>query len=199
MSLYKIENQNKQYMKTRSIFFLFSLVALCLVSCSGKKSEKASLVPEDEPSEVLDSTIYGRCGSNTAMSVLEVICDGGDTLTLNLNLGSSEADVQGGLHAGDMLAVIETLDDYGERAARKVINLTTLLGKWTSLDREFTIHEDGSVEGDVKEPNPYVSWRIVNGNLVLSKDTFSIYGLGVDSLLLENSKGIYVYKRVMAE
>jgi hypothetical protein len=77
-----------------------------------------------------------------------------------------------------------------------VINLTTLLGKWQSLDRKFEIKEGGVVETVVNEQKPYTSWKIVNGKLVLSADTFSIYELGADSLYLENSVGIFAYKRV---
>lgn len=52
------------------------------------------------------------------------------------------------------------------------------------------------VETVVNEQKPYTSWKIVNGKLVLSADTFSIYELGADSLYLENSVGIFAYKRV---
>ena len=41
-----------------------------------------------------------------------------------------------------------------------------------------------------------VDWKICNGQLVLSSDTFSIYELGADSLFLENERGIYAYKRL---
>ena len=45
------------------------------------------------------------------------------------------------------------------------------------------------------ESNPYTEWKILNGKLVLSKDTFNILSIGNDSLYLENEKGIYAYKR----
>ena len=81
--------------------------------------------------------------------------------------------------------------------AQKVINITSLQGKWTSIDRAFTILDGGVVEGDKQEVKTYVDWRIMNGKLILTSDTFSVYSLGPDSLLLENDKGIYAYKRVM--
>ena len=81
--------------------------------------------------------------------------------------------------------------------AQTVINITSLLGKWSSIDRSFTIEEGGVVEGDQQEQKTYVDWRILNGKLILTSDTFSIYSLGPDSLLLENANGIYAYKRVM--
>lgn len=80
--------------------------------------------------------------------------------------------------------------------ASKIINLTSLLGKWTSLDKNFDILEGGEVRNNVKaETNPWTSWKILNGNLLLNTDTFAIDKLGPDSLLLENAKGIYVFKR----
>ena len=45
------------------------------------------------------------------------------------------------------------------------------------------------------EQNPWTNWRIVNGRLVLNRDTFDIDNLGSDSLYLENKNGIFVYKR----
>ena len=70
------------------------------------------------------------------------------------------------------------------------------LGKWTSIDKNFEIVEGGDVVNNVKaEVNPWTSWKIVNGKLLLNTDTFAIDNLGPDSLLLENHKGIYVFKR----
>lgn len=45
------------------------------------------------------------------------------------------------------------------------------------------------------ETNPWTSWKILNGKLLLNKDTFAIDKLGSDSLMLENTQGIYVFKR----
>ena len=82
------------------------------------------------------------------------------------------------------------------KVAKKVINLTTLQGKWTSLDKNFEILEGGTVKSNVQaEKNPWTSWKILNGQLVLNADTFSIDRLGGDSLYLENRQGIFVYTR----
>lgn len=51
----------------------------------------------------------------------------------------------------------------------------------------------------MKEPKPYTEWKILNGKLILSSDTFDIYSLGADSLYLENTEGIYGYKRLSKE
>ena len=80
--------------------------------------------------------------------------------------------------------------------AKKIINLTSLLGLWSSLDKQFEIIEGGTVVSNTGEPKPYTEWKIINGKLVLSPDTFDIYSLGPDSLYLENDNGIYGYKRM---
>lgn len=80
--------------------------------------------------------------------------------------------------------------------AQHIINLTSLLGKWTSIDKNFEILEGGEVKNNVKvETNPWTSWKILNGKLLLNTDTFCIGKLGPDSLLLENKVGIFIFKR----
>ena len=84
----------------------------------------------------------------------------------------------------------------GELIADKVINVTSLLGHWTSIDKNFEIEEGGTVRSSVKaESNPWTSWKILNGRLLLNRDTFNINSLGADSLYIENDKGIYTFKR----
>ena len=45
------------------------------------------------------------------------------------------------------------------------------------------------------EQNPWTSWKILNGKLLLNKDTFMIDELGPDSMYLENNAGIFTFKR----
>lgn len=170
-------------------------MSLAVTGCKNKSQRGAGdTVATDEPT-VADSTIYGVCGENTAMHTLSLITDAGDTLEYILD-DTEENPVVGGLLAGDRLAVVEGPELDGEKTARKVINLTTLLGKWTSLDKNFEIEEGGTVKSYVEaEKNPWTSWKILNGKLVLNRDTFDIDNLGSDSLYLENNKGIFVYKR----
>ena len=102
----------------------------------------------------------------------------------------------GGLLAGDRLAVVKGQPIDGEMTAKKVINLTTLQGKWTSIDKNFEILEGGEVKSNVEaEKNPWTSWKILNGKLLLNRDTFEIDNIGSDSLELENRNGIFLYKR----
>lgn len=174
-------------------------LVLMLAACDAKK-EKPQAEDADEV-EVNDTTVYGVCGEGTSMHSLEIITDAGDTLVYTLLSQDAEtevetpSDVQGGLMAGDKMAVTghKTAD---ELVADRVINVTSLLGHWTSIDKNFTIEEGGTVHSAVKaETNPWTSWKILNGSLLLNRDTFAIDGLSADSLYLENANGIFTFKR----
>lgn len=189
--------KNNSIMKTfNGLLLLFA--ALFIIGCNDKGKTAKTMETESDSSEA-DTTVYGKCGDGTAMHTLELITDKGDTIVYSLEEGDTCTDVQGGLFAGDRLAVIgyKAADDV--MFAQKVINLTSLLGKWGSIDRTFEIQEGGIVSSDVKEPKPYTEWKILNGKLILSADTFDVYSLGVDSLYLENKDGIYGYKRFSKE
>lgn len=174
-------------------------LVLMLAACDAKK--KQQIEDTDEVVEVNDTTVYGVCGEGTSMHSLEIITDAGDTLVYTLLSQDAEtevetpSDVQGGLMAGDKMAVTghKTTD---ELVADRVINVTSLLGHWTSIDKNFTIEEGGTVHSAVKaETNPWTSWKILNGSLLLNRDTFAIDGLSADSLYLENANGIFTFKR----
>ena len=174
-------------------------LVLVLAACDVKK--KQQIEDTDEVAEVNDTTVYGVCGEGTSMHSLEIITDAGDTLVYTLLSQDVEtevetpSDVQGGLMAGDKMAVTghKTAD---ELVADMVINVTSLLGHWTSIDKNFTIEEGGTVRSAVKaETNPWTSWKILNGSLLLNRDTFCIECLSADSLYLENANGIFTFKR----
>lgn len=189
----------------KNLGFVFaSLMLLVLAGCNSKK-EKPNLQANDVE-EVADSTVYGVCGEGTSMHSLELITDTGDTLTYTILDAEADMDgmvtgggmvshVEGGLMVGDKVAVTGQKVD-GELIADKVINVTSLLGHWTSIDKNFEIEEGGTVRSSVKaESNPWTSWKILNGRLLLNRDTFNINSLGADSLYIENDKGIYTFKR----
>ncbi len=158
------------------------------------QAEDSAVVATDS---VVDSTVYGVCGAGTTMHNVELVTDGGDTLVYLVDDADSASQcVQGGLLVGDRLAIMGGKGADGERVAQKVINLTTLLGKWTSLDKNFEILEGGLVKSNIAaESHPWTDWKILNGQLLLNQDTFDIDRLGADSLYLENGSGIFVYKR----
>ncbi len=185
-------------MKRAFGFVAFLALTFIVVGCGEKKKNveggKVQLV---EDTAVVDTTLYGVCGDGTSMNSLQLVTDKGETLVFTMQGEDTCSNVYGGLLSGDRLAVLACKTADGESFAQTVINLTSLMGKWTSIDRSFTIEEGGVVEGDNQENRAYVEWRILNGKLVLSSDTFSIYALGPDSLLLENNNGIYAYKRTL--
>ena len=165
-----------------------------LASCNGGKTDNADAQRDTLNAGVADSTIYGKCGEGSMMHTLELVTDEGKTLTFTID-EENGSDIQGGMMSGDRMAVTyyKTAD---ENIAHKVINLTTLLGRWTSLDKNFTINEDGSIDSNVPaESKPFTAWTICNAKLILNTDTFEILTLGADSLELESAKGIFVYKR----
>lgn len=179
-------------------YVVVALVAVFLTnSCKDKRG--ASAIDSGDSTEVeeasADSTIYGVCGEGTSMHNLQLISDAGDTLDVFID-DQDPSIVKGGLLAGDRIAMIGIKEKDGQVVAREVINLTSLLGKWTSLDKNFEIIEGGEVKNNVKaETNPWTSWKIFNGKLLLNKDTFVIDNLGPDSLYLESSTGIFTFKR----
>ncbi len=193
-------NNNHRYSMKKSYLCLTLLSLVFLISACHDKTQrnKNNGIEPLEQTAIQDSTIYGICGEATMMHTLQLITDGGDTLTFVLpDSGDGGGTVVGGLLAGDRLAVVEGQPVDGEKCARKVINLTTLQGKWTSIDKNFEILEGGEVQSDVEaEKNPWTTWKILNGKLLLNRDTFDIDELGSDSLYLENKVGIFVYKRV---
>lgn len=180
---------------TRYLAIAFAIALLFTTACNNKQAEQTTTDLDTTEVAETDTTIYGLCGEGTTMHSLELVTSDGDTLTFEVGLDGEDEAVQGGLLSGDKLAVIKAYG-YEEPTAAKVINLTTLEGKWTSLDRNFEIVEGGEVLSTIQsESNPYTSWRILNGHLLMGRDTFDILTLGADTLELENSKGIFVYSR----
>ena len=183
------------YLMKRTILGLG--LAFLLTACNHQKTPRAMSAVDSMSAELAqDSTVYGVCGEGTAMHTLELIKDDGDTTRFFIEDGEgAEPIVKGGLLTGDRMAVVgHTVD--GELVADNVINLTALLGRWTSIDKNFEIQEGGGVASNVQaETNPWTSWKIFNGHLLLNTDTFKINNLGSDSLYLENVSGIFTYKR----
>ena len=185
-------------MKKTTLLIGFCMSLFVVFGCKDGKNTQGSGSDSDslEGKRVsADSTLYGVCGEETAMHTLQLITDQGDTLSFLIDADNEER-VLGGLLAGDRMAVMPGKMIDGERMAETVINLTTLIGKWTSLDKNFEIQEGGDVKSHIEaEANPWTMWKICNGKLLLNKDTFAINKLGADSLYLENEKGIFAFKR----
>lgn len=183
----------------RKLFYVaMALATLFIVNSCKDKKTAAVISPSDSTEiddDVADSTIYGVCGEGTSMHDLQLITDAGDTIQAFID-DENPGIVKGGLLSGDRIALIANKDANGEMVAQQVINLTSLLGKWTSIDKNFEIIEGGEVKNNVKaETHPWTSWKILNGKLLLNKDTFAIDNLGPDSLYLENHEGIFTFIR----
>lgn len=183
--------------------FMIAAAVVFLAGCNAKKDKPQAVVDDEEM--VTDSTVYGVCGEGTSMHSLELITDAGDTITYTIL--DAEADLDGGLSSGPVTTVVGGMMSgdkmavtghkvEGEMLADRVINVTSLLGHWTSIDKNFEIEEGGTVRSNVKaETNPWTSWKILNGQLLLNRDTFAIDNLGADSLAIENARGIFLFKR----
>lgn len=188
-------------MKIAKITFV-AVLALMAVGCTDKKEANIPVIKETKAVAQGDETKFGECVNATSHTFQLVQIDG-DTLDFIVEeqyLSPEDSLVVGdvvcgGLYDGNKMAVMATPGEEG-LVVRKAINVTSLMGRWTSLDKNFEIKDGGVVESHVQnESNPYTEWKILNGKLVLSKDTFNILSIGNDSLYLENEKGIYAYKR----
>ena len=182
------------YKRMTPILLAFMAILLVVACHDKKKSDNQQTLAGMEESKG-DTTVYGVCGDNTAMHTLELITAQGDTLNYLFDMEDG-VTVKGGLLAGDKLAVVGYKNADGENEATQVLNLTTLMGKWRSIDKQFQLMEDGTVLSAVKEETqPWTSWKVYNGQLLLNKDTFTVNSLGADSLYLENKHGIFPFTR----
>ena len=169
----------------KTFYLIISLFILAVaVSCKDSKPKAVTAQTDGETDTLAagDSTVYGTM-IDGGMNSLVLLTDNGDTVVYLVNPDDTIDVVKGGKLNGD-------------RFMRSAINLTSLLGHWTSLDRNFEIKEGGTVTSSLQsEKNPWTSWKIWNGKLILSKDTFDVDNLGADSLSLENKDGIFIYTR----
>lgn len=179
------------------IILALTAISFCTISCDGQKQKPSQDTEDSLAIADPDTTIYGICGEATSMHSLQLITDDGRVMNLLVDTDDTAdaSAVKGGLLSGDRMAVTIAVVD-GDSTACTAINLTTLTGRWTSIDRNFEIVEGGEIISTVQsETDPYTSWKIHNGSLLMGRDTFSVLTLGADSLEIESSRGIYVYKR----
>ncbi len=169
-----------------------------LLSCSlGTKGGRGGSHGDDDS----DSTLYGECGSGTTMHSLQLITGLQDTINIFINAEDSDAltTIAGGLMCGDRMAVIATLTD-GTYIAQRVINITSLLGRWVSIDKDFEIMEGGDVmTNNESQSDLWTAWRILNGQLLLDTDTFDILTLSADTMDLESTTGIFSFCRIHSD
>ena len=190
------------------LFFAMMAAGLMAVgSCGGGKQQQAAVEEDSVTVEELvptDKTIYGLCGSGTAMNNLEVITDSGDTLNLSMTKAREASKIFGGLQSGDRLAILANPE---KTEAELVINLNTLLGDWVMPDpidgsSEVGIRiKEGGVAESIEMTNViYRTWKIFNGNLEIMSvregggdqeevNLYELLILGADSLAYKTIGG----------
>ncbi len=182
------------YMR-RALYLLIILFLFMACTQSGQKVE----VGNNEAitnSESVDSTIYGVCGKSVAWDRFYIINALQERVeVLFADSETTELDstaILGGLMPGDRLAV-NALKGKKGYVARKVINLTSLIGRWKSEFRDFELTEDGGIKSF--ENSKWSEWRILNGQLLLNEEAFEVITLTADTLSIENEFAIYDFAR----
>ena len=169
---------------------VFVAVLFALV-CGCSQEKKTALLPDtNKEITIEDSTIYGEYldAANHTLELSVASADSaGDTVRIYLPEDTLEDSriIVGDIVAGSRYAVVGEKDVDGEwdYIAKKVINLSTLMGVWSNegVGKTLNLNEDGS-------------W-IMNGHIVAEGDTFDIYNLLPDTLTLENRTGILDFIR----
>ena len=176
------------------ITFSFCFCAL-MVCCERKQPAASSLLGDDLIEQPLDTTTYGICGEKTTPSRIQLITDLNDTLFIKVS-DEGASNIVGGIIVGDRLALTYRHSPHDDLILDQCINITSLLGRWKSIDRQFEICEGGVVAGDsLAGQKAWTKWTLLNGRLLLNKDTFTIASLGADSLELETPTEIFLYTR----
>lgn len=169
---------------------LSAAILLVLVCACTQDKQKNALADSNKDITINDSTIYGEYldAANSTLEISVASSDSaGDTVRIYLPDDTLETSriVLGDIVAGSRYAVIGDKDIDGEwdYIAKKVINLSTLMGDWENkgIDRTLHLNEDGT-------------WML-NGQIVADGDTFDIYNLLPDTLTLENKNGILDFIR----
>ena len=151
----------------KTILALTTAVAL-LASCGG--GEKKVPFEEVNVDYILkDSTIYGLCSNRSASDMLQLVTDGGDTVTINIATAREKNMIFGDYTLGDEMAVITTTDST---QAKMVINKTALLGNWVmqnpidgNSEVGISLLKGGTAESIEQSSIIYKSWRLYNGML----------------------------------
>lgn len=174
---------------------LLAAVAATMVmtGCTEKKNAAPAQEAEQTPA---DSMVYGHCGEGTAMNTLELVTPDGHSTTYTLDDGEQTTEALGGLNAGDSMAVMAGGNIDGMPVAREVVNITSLMGRWSSLDYSFALLDGGKMTSEGREALPAGNWRLLNGKLIIGETAYTIKTLGPDSLYLVNGKTTTGYRRL---
>ena len=162
-------------MKKIELFVVWATMVLLFGACGGGNKQQVDYSEFDGREEgptvdpYRDTTIYGICGSGSAMNTLQMITDNGDTITVSTMQAHEAERVFGGYAVGDRLAVLVNKDST---VATMVLNESVLLGDWVmpnpidgSDEIGISIKEGGIADGIKQSSIIYKSWRIFNGRL----------------------------------
>jgi len=171
-------------------------------------------VPFDngDSSEIVnaDPTIYGICVEGTAMNILQLVTDMGDTMSIDISAAQEEGKVFGGIQVGDRMAV---LPGTKKQTASMVIDQASLLGNWVmpnpldgSDEVGIRIKEGGIAESIEQSNITYKTWRLSRGKLeiVLVREggseeeetyIYDLVKLGPDSLIYKDAEETFEYSR----
>jgi hypothetical protein len=151
--------------------FITALTAIVLCISCGSKGTVSNNTSDEEKVDYLlrDTAIYGFCAEGSAMNTLQIITDGGDTITVNTTRANEKGKVLGGYAIGDEIALIVNSDTT---QALLVINKSMLNGDWVmpnpmdgSNEMGVRILRGGVAESIDQSTVVYKSWRIFNGQL----------------------------------
>lgn len=174
-----------------------AIALLAIYGCNNKSKQQPTPVMEVKTvAAETDSMVYGICGEGTAMNTVELTLTDGKSRSYTLTDGDNSDDVLGGLNVGDSLAVLSRRSVDGMPMADKVVNITSLMARWVSLDQTLALFEGGKATTKTTEAEPVTQWRLCNGKLVIGPDTFGIATLGPDSLYLTHKGKTTGYRRI---
>ena len=196
----------------RYALIVLAAAAISMAGCGGCTHQTPAGDGADSLSAGGDDgrNVFGICGEGSAMNTLQVITNGGDTLSLNISEAKDNGKVFGGYDCGDRMAVVL---DEDRTAARIVINETTLDGHWVVVDPDdrssfagIRLKVGGIAHGIGENSVNYTSWRIVDGRLEITADTrhgsnkeeinvYDIVKLDADSLVYCNSDTVFRFVR----
>lgn len=195
-------------------YYLLAIISIAaMVESCENKTQKQQDVVKNDTIEVVDQTpisVYGTCGQGSAMNTLQIITDSGDTLNLILTNAKDSMKVFGGYDNGDRMAVLLESD---KKTVRTAINITTMLGDWwqpNPIDGTsymgIRLNDGGTAESLEQNSIVYKSWKIENGQLVLTfyreggveedeTEAYTITKLDGDSLVFSAGDDINEYGR----
>lgn len=184
----------------KSVLTVMAIMLFMICGCNNKSKNQPTPSMEVKPvTTVTDSMTYGHCGEGTAMNTVELMLANGQSCTYTLTDGNYTGDVLGGLNVGDSLAIISHRTVDGMPMADMIVNVTSLMARWVSLDHTLTLFQGGKATTKTAEAEPVTEWRLCNGKLIIGPDTFNIATLGPDSLYLTNKGKTTGYRRMNEE